>query len=90
MAIPIHRRITRWITDYILWDTTGTGRQDFWGGLWAARKLLVAIAVSALLTWREWDEHHPPAIALIAIIHFVFVFAAVALIVYIEQWFQAQ
>src|ERR1039458_5134764 len=65
MAAPIHRRIARWIIDHLLWDTSGTVREGFWGGLWAARKLLVAVAGAALLTWREWVEHHPPEIVLV-------------------------
>jgi hypothetical protein len=87
MADPMHRRITRWIIDHLLWDTTGTVRGGFRGGLWAARKLFVAVAVSGLLTWREWVEHHPPEIVLVELIHFVFVLAAIALVVYIGRWF---
>jgi hypothetical protein len=87
MAAPIHRRIARWIIDHLLWDTGGTVREGFWGGLWAARKLLVAVAGAALLTWREWVEHHPPEIVLVAVIHFVFTLAVIALVVQIGRWF---
>jgi hypothetical protein len=87
MAVPIHRKITRWIIDHLLWDTAGTAREGFLGGLWAARKLLVAVAGAVLLTWREWVEHHPPEIAVVALIHFVFVLAAIALVVQIGRWF---
>lgn len=87
MAAPIHRRIARWIIDHLLWDTSGTVREGFWGGLWAARKLLVAVAGAALLTWREWVEHHPPEIVLVAVIHFVFTLAVIALVVQIGRWF---
>jgi hypothetical protein len=68
VVAPIHRRITRWIIDHLLWD---------------ARKLLLAVAGSALLTYSEWVQHHPPEIALMALIHFVFVLAAIAVIVHI-------
>ena len=87
MADPIHRRITRWIIDDLLWDTAGTARGGFPGGLWAARKLLVAVAGAGLLTWWEWVEHHPPEIAVVALIHFVFVLIAIALVVHIRRWF---
>jgi hypothetical protein len=88
VAIPIHRKITRWIIDHLLWDTTGSARAGFRGGLWAARKLLAAVAGATLLTWWEWVEHHPPEIAIVALIHFVFVLAAIALCVYIWGWFK--
>jgi hypothetical protein len=87
MAGPSDRRITRWIIDHLLWDPSGTAREGIWGGLWATRKLLAAVAGAALLTWWEWVEHHPPEILVLALIHFVFVFAAVALVVRIGQWF---
>jgi hypothetical protein len=87
MAAPIHRRITRWIIDRVLWDADGIAPDGFWRGLWAARKLLAAVAGAALLTWVEWVKHHPPEIAIVAAIHFVFVFALIALLVYIGQWF---
>ncbi|MGI8961405.1 MAG: hypothetical protein ACR2IV_16915 [Bryobacteraceae bacterium] len=87
MAAPIHRRITRWTIDHLLWDTSGAAHEGFWGCLWAARKLFVAVAGAALLTWWEWVEHHPPEIAIVALIHFVFVLTAIALVIYIGQWF---
>ena len=76
----------RWIIDHLLWDTSGTAREGLWGALWATRKLLVALAGAALLTWWEWVEHHPPEIALAAVIHFVFVLAAIALVVHVGRW----
>jgi hypothetical protein len=85
MAVPVCRKSTRWIFDHLLWDTTGTTRGGFWRGLWATRKLLVAVVGSALLTWWGWVEHHPPEIVIVALIHFVF--AAIALVVYVGQWF---
>ena len=87
MAAPLHKRITGWIFDHLLWDAAGSGRQGFWGGLWATRKLVTALALSAFLTWREWVEHHPPETAIVELIHFVFVLAVIALFVYIGQLF---
>jgi hypothetical protein len=87
MAAPIHRKLTQWILNHLLWDTTGMEGGGFWGGLWAARKLCVAVAGAALLTWWEWVLHHPPEIVLVALIHFVFVLAVIALAVLIGQWF---
>jgi hypothetical protein len=86
MSAPIHRKIARWMIDHLLWDTAGTTREGFLRGLWATRKLLAAMAGAALLTWLEWVEHHPPEIAIVALIHFVFVLAAIALIVAIGGW----
>jgi hypothetical protein len=86
MAVPIHRKITRWIVENLLWDTAGLAPEGFWGALWPVRKLLAAVAGATLLTWWEWVEHHPPEIAIVALIHFVFVLAAIALCVYIWGW----
>ncbi len=71
----------------MVWDPPGTAGRGLRRGLWATRKLLLAFAVSTLLTWREWAEHHPPEIAIAAVIHFVFVFALIALLVYARQRF---
>lgn len=87
MAVSTHRQITSWIIDNLLWDTTGAVRDGFWGGLWATRKLFVAVVGAALLTWGEWVEHHPPDIAVVALVHFVFVLAGIALVVYIGRFF---
>src|SRR6185295_517009 len=87
MTGPIHRRIARWTIDHLLWDTSGRACEGFRGGLWAARKLIVAVAGSALLTWWEWVAHHPPEIALVAVIHLAFFLAAIALIVHLGRWF---
>jgi len=81
------RKIAQWIVDHLLWDAGGAGRTGFWGGLWATRKLLLALAVSAVLTWREWVEHHPPEIAIVAVMHFMIVLVVIALLVYLAQWF---
>src|SRR5947209_7252113 len=86
MAARIHRKIARWITDHLLWEMTGTAREGFWGWLLVRWKLFVAVAGAALLTWWEWVEHHPPEIALVALLHFVFLLVAIALIVHIARW----
>ena len=59
-------------------------------GLWATRKLLLALAGSGVLTWWEWVEHHPPQIVIVALVHFVFLFAVIALLVYVGLWFRAR
>ena len=79
------RKITRWIFNHLLWDTTGAVPRGFWRGLGGTRKRLIALAVSAALDWMYWVEHHPANMALIAVIHFVFVLAAIALWVYVWQ-----
>ena len=86
MAASLYRRIGRWIVDDLLWDTSGAPREGVWRGVWAARKLLLAVALAALLTWREWVKHHPPEIAIVAVIHLVFVLIAISLVVLMWQW----
>ena len=88
MAAPIHRKITGWMLDHLLWDTNGAAPAGFRRGLWATRKLSAAVVGSALLTWWEWVEHHPPEIEIVALIHFVFVLAAIAIFVSIWRWFR--
>jgi len=87
MPTSMLRKIAQWIVDHLLWDASGAAGTGFWGGLWATRKLLLALAVSAVLTWREWVEHHPPEIAIVAVMHFVIVLVVIALLVYLAQWF---
>ncbi len=89
MALPVYRKTARWILDHMLWDTAGAARR-FWPGLWATRKLLLALAGSGVLTWREWVEHHPPEIVIVGLVHFVFVFAVIALLVYAGLWFRTR
>jgi phage shock protein PspC (stress-responsive transcriptional regulator) len=43
-----------------------------------------------VLTWWEWVEHHPPEIVIVALVHFVFLFAVIALLVYVGLWFRAR
>ena len=83
-------KIMRWMLDHMLWEASGAAGRGFWPGLWATRKLLIALAGSGVLTWREWVEHRPPEIVIIALIHFVFVFAMIALLVYAGLWFRAR
>lgn len=86
MVDLLHRGIMRWFIDNLLWDTRGPAREGLWGVLWATRKLLAAVAGSALLTWGEWVEHHPRNIVLPALIHFVFVLAVIALAGQVGRW----
>jgi hypothetical protein len=85
MEVPIHRKIALWIFHHLLWDPAGAGPEGFWRALWAMRKLLIALAGSAALDWMEWVEHHPPEMAIVVVIHFVFVLAAIGLVVYVWQ-----
>jgi hypothetical protein len=87
MAAPIHQKIMRWIIDHFLWDVTGTTREGLWGWLCGKWRVLAAVAGAVLLTWGEWVKHHPPEIALIAVIHFLFVLVAIALVVQVVRWF---
>ena len=87
MAARLRWKTIRWFLGHLLWDTTAAARGGIWGALWATRKLLVAVAATGLLTWREWVEHHPPEIILITFIHFVFVCAVIALLVCMGKWF---
>lgn len=87
MTVPVHGRARRWIVDPIVGDTTDIARRGFWGRLRAEWKFFAAVAVTALLTWREWVDHHPPEIALAALIHFVFAWLAVAIAVHTARWF---
>lgn len=88
MAAGIPHKIARWLVDHVFWDTSNAAREGFRGWLAGSWKLLAAVVGAALLTWVEWEEHHPPEIAVIALIHFVFVLVAIALIVHIGQWFR--
>ncbi len=90
MPVPTYRKITRWIFDHMLWDTAGTAGAGFWPGLWATRKLLLALVGSAVLTGWEWVERHPPDMAIVAIVHFVFVFTLIALLVVVGLWFRGR
>lgn len=80
------RKISRWMVENLLWDTRGVPAGRSWRSIWALRKLLVAVAVAAVLTWEEWLKHHPPEIVLIAFIHLIFVLAAIAVLVAIFRW----
>jgi len=79
-------RLARWFYRNLLWDATATLGPGWSRFLWATRKLSLAGMLAALLTWREWVEHHPPEIALIAGIHFVFVMIVLAFLIRGWQW----
>lgn len=81
-------KITNWIVQQVFWDRSATMRRGFWGGLWAMRKFLVALVLAGGLTWREWAEHHPPEIVIVALLHFIFVFALIAVLVLAGQRFR--
>jgi len=80
------RRMKRWVVDHLLWDRSAQ-RSGFAGRIWAMRRLLLIFAGTAFLTWREWVEHHPPEIVIVAFLHFLFVFLVVAFAVLAgERW----
>jgi hypothetical protein len=85
MPAPIHTKLAHWIADQF-WDTTGPAREGFWGRLHPAWKLITAIFGSALLDWVEWAEHHPPNMAIIALIHFAFVVIAISIVIHVVRW----
>ena len=85
VTVSTGSKIARWIFDHLLWDTTGAGPQGFWRGFWATRKLLIALLLSAALDWMEWVEHHPPQMAVVAMVHVVLALAVIALCVYVWQ-----
>jgi hypothetical protein len=43
--------------------------------------------VSALLDYMEWVEHHPPVMAVIIVLHFVFVWVVLAIIMLLWRRF---
>ena len=47
----------------------------------------MALAIAAVLTWREWVEHRLPEVAVVAVMHFAFVMLVIALLVSTAQWF---
>ena len=76
-----------WFFHHLIWDPAGTSREGLWRGVWGMRKLLIAFAGSGVLTWLEWEEHHPPFIVIVELLHFVFVLAFVAVVVVVRQRF---
>jgi len=81
------RRGVRWVYRSLLWDpperAEGAGRL-----LWGTRKLVAGLLLTVFLTWREWVEHHPPEIALIAVMHFAVVMIALAMLISAVRWFR--
>ena len=82
-------RIAGWLYRNLIWDPPAVVPPGVRRILWATRKLLIALALTALLTWREWVEHHPPEIVLVTVIHFVFVMVLLALLVRGWDWINA-
>ena len=69
----------RRMVSFFLWDpsTARAGTAEWWRAKW---RFFAALAGSLVLTAIEWVEHHPPEIAIVAVIHFVFVLVAIALV----------
>ncbi|HTZ82494.1 MAG TPA: hypothetical protein VMB66_04850 [Candidatus Acidoferrales bacterium] len=90
MITVANHRLWHWFVDHLLWDTAGSANSGFLGAIWAIRKPIIALALTLMLTWREWVDYHPletPVVALVAIVNFVLVFAAIALLVFTLQRF---
>ena len=51
------------------------------------RILLTALVVSVVLDYMEWVEHHPPVMAVIIVLHFVFVWVVLSIIMLLWRRF---
>lgn len=90
MITVANQRRWHWFVDHLLWDTAGSASAGFLGAVWALRKPIIAVAITLMLTWREWVDYHPLEIVLVvlvAVVNFVLVLAAVALLVFSLQRF---
>lgn len=86
MTRPVHWGITDWIVRHLLWDESGPAQKSLSGRLLAKWRLWAAVVGSAVLTWAEWVKNRPPEIAVVALIHFVFVLVVIAILVHIGRW----
>ena len=90
MTVTTPRKILRWMLDHMLWDTAGRRRQGILAGPVGDTETSDCFRGIGCADWWEWVEHHPPDMVFVAIIHFVFVFLLVALLVYLGQWLRAR
>ncbi|HEX6465331.1 MAG TPA: hypothetical protein VFZ98_12790 [Vicinamibacterales bacterium] len=58
--------------------------------LWSPRIALIALAVSLVLDYMEWVEHHPPVMALIVVLHFLFAWVSLAVVVWMWRRFSTR
>ena len=79
-------KFARWVRHTLLWDPGMPARTGLWGALWALRKLMLVLSITVVLTCGEWIEHRPPEIALIALIHLVFVLTALGVVLSLGRW----
>lgn len=89
ITVANHRR-WHWFVDHLLWDTTGRASSGFLGTIWAIRKPIIALALTLMLTWREWVDYHPLEIllvVLVVVVNFALVLSAIALLVFTLQRF---
>jgi hypothetical protein len=75
----------RWIFHHLLWDTAGSQREGFRGGLWATRKLSIAVAGTVLLDGVHSMDHSRSPVTAPTIVHFAFMLAVIALAVQIRS-----
>lgn len=73
--------------DNLVWDTSGNANAGFFRIAWATRKVLIACAISVLMSLRDWGQVGAPALLIGALLHLVFALGAIALLVYTLQRF---
>ena len=89
ITVATHRP-WHWLVDHLLWDTAGSANSGLLGVIFAIRKPIIALAVTLMLTWREWVDYRPLdllLIVLVALVNFALVLAAIALLVFTLQKF---
>jgi hypothetical protein len=83
MAVPIRHKFNCWIFDHLLWTRLAQSARD--SARIVADTETLPGSCGSVLAVREWVEHHRPEIAIVALIHFVFVLTAMSLLVYTGQ-----
>lgn len=71
-------------------QSSGLSKAAFLQALLSPRIALVALAVSVVLDYMEWVEHHPPEILIVVVLHFVFVWVPLATLVWAWRRFSAR
>ena len=71
-------------------QSSGLINPTFLQSLLSRRIVLIALAVSVVLDYMEWVEHHPPVMAIIVVLHFLFVWVPLAIVVWIWRRFRTR
>jgi hypothetical protein len=80
------RAFASWLVNNVVWDVSpGADHLSFSRRFWAARKIMLIVAITTILTWREWVEHHPPEIVIVTVLHFIVVFSLITTAVFSLQ-----